>query len=288
MRVDLFSIGKFTVHSYGLLIAVGVVLAVIMAMRRAEKKDLSGEVALNMGIIAVIFGFLGAKILFVLESFEAFLEDPLSVLGSSGFVVYGGIIIGVVAIVLYCRIKRYSFFRYFDLLMPSVALGQAFGRLGCFCAGCCYGKETDLAWGVVFPEGSFAPAGGAAGSHAADLLRRRFRDHGHPAGIQQKSEESGRCGALYLLLYGIGRFSVEFLRQNEQGGFGSFTTAQLISFAAVAASVILFIRTAKAAMRRIIRKSFIPSGYKLLRILPDSRILILTVLKRGRGTLWRN
>ena len=162
MRVDLFSIGKFTVHSYGLLIAVGVVLAVIMAMRRAEKKDLSGEVALNMGIIAVIFGFLGAKILFVLESFEAFLEDPLSVLGSSGFVVYGGIIIGVVAIVLYCRIKRYSFFRYFDLLMP---------------------------------RGELCPGGGAAGSHAADLLRRRFRDHGHPAGIQQKSEESGRCGS---------------------------------------------------------------------------------------------
>ena len=110
MRVDLFSIGKFTVHSYGLLIAVGVVLAVIMAMRRAEKKDLSGEVALNMGIIAVIFGFLGAKILFVLESFEAFLEDPLSVLGSSGFVVYGGIIIGVVAIVFVLQDQTLQFF----------------------------------------------------------------------------------------------------------------------------------------------------------------------------------
>ena len=246
MRVDLFSIGKFTVHSYGLLIAVGVVLAVILAMRRAEKKDLSGEVALNMGIIAVIFGFLGAKILFVLESFEAFLEDPLSVLGSSGFVVYGGIIIGVVAIVLYCRIKRYSFFRYFDLLMPSVALGQAFGRLGCFCAGCCYGKETDLAWGVVFPEGSFAPAGvplvptqliSSAGDFAIMAILLVF---------SKKAKKVGDVGALYLLLYGIGRFSVEFLRQNEQGGFGPFTTAQLISFVAVAASVILFIRNRKS------------------------------------------
>ena len=159
MRVDLFSIGNFTIHSYGLLIAVGVILAVIMAMKRAGKKDLNSEVVLNMAIICVVFGFLGAKLLYVLENFRAFLEDPLSVIGSSGFVVYGGIFIGVAAIILYCRIKKYSFFRYFDLLMPSVALGQAFGRLGCFCAGCCYGRETDLAWGVVFPEGSFAPAG---------------------------------------------------------------------------------------------------------------------------------
>ena len=101
MRVDLFSIGNFTIHSYGLLIAVGVILAVIMAMKRAGKKDLNSEVVLNMAIICVVFGFLGAKLLYVLENFRAFLEDPLSVSGSSGFVVYGGIFIGVAAIILY-------------------------------------------------------------------------------------------------------------------------------------------------------------------------------------------
>ena len=245
MRVDLFSIGKFTVHSYGLLIAVGVILAVIMAMKRAGKKDLDSEIVLNMAIICVVFGFLGAKILFVLENFKAFLEDPLSVIGSSGFVVYGGIIIAVIAIILYCRIKGYSFFRYFDLLMPSVALGQAFGRLGCFCAGCCYGKETDLAWGIVFPEGSFAPAGvpliptqliSSAGDFAIMIILLLF---------SKKAKKVGDVGALYLLLYGIGRFLVEFLRQNEQGGFGIFTTAQWISLVFIAASVVLFIRNRK-------------------------------------------
>ena len=198
MRVDLFSIGNFTIHSYGLLIAVGVILAVIMAMKRAGKKDLNSEVVLNMAIICVVFGFLGAKLLYVLENFRAFLEDPLSVIGSSGFVVYGGIFIGVAAIILYCRIKKYSFFRYFDLLMPSVALGQAFGRLGCFCAGCCYGRETDLAWGVVFPEGSFAPAGvpliptqliSSAGDFAIMIILLLF---------SRKAKKLGDVGALYL------------------------------------------------------------------------------------------
>ena len=245
MRVDLFSIGKFTVHSYGLLIAVGVILAVILAMKRAGKKDLDSEVVLNMAIICVIFGFLGAKILYVFENFQAFLRDPLSVIGSSGFVVYGGIAIGVVAVILYCRIKNYSFFRYFDLLMPSVAMGQAFGRLGCFCAGCCYGKETDAFWGVVFPEGSFAPAGvpliptqliSSAGDFAIMIILLLF---------SKKAKKVGDVGALYLLLYGIGRFLVEFLRQNEQGGIGMFTTAQIMSFVFIAVSIILFVRNRK-------------------------------------------
>lgn len=245
MRVDLFSIGNFTIHSYGLLIAVGVILAVIMAMKRAGKKDLNSEVVLNMAIICVVFGFLGAKLLYVLENFRAFLEDPLSVIGSSGFVVYGGIFIGVAAIILYCRIKKYSFFRYFDLLMPSVALGQAFGRLGCFCAGCCYGRETDLAWGVVFPEGSFAPAGvpliptqliSSAGDFAIMIIL---------LFVQQKGEKSGRCGSALSAFIWDRPFSGGIPAADEQGGIGIFTTAQLMSFVFIAASVILFIRNRK-------------------------------------------
>ncbi len=140
MRVDLFSIGNFTIHTYGLMIAVGIILAVIIAMRRADKLGLVGEEALNLAIICVVIGFLGAKLLFVLENFRAFLENPLAVLGSSGFVVYGGIVIGILAVLIYCKaIKKISFFRYTDLLFPSVALAQAFGRIGCFFAGCCYG-----------------------------------------------------------------------------------------------------------------------------------------------------
>ena len=87
MKVDLFSIGKFTVHSYGVMIAIGVILCIVMGMKRAKGKGLRSETVLDLGILCVLTGFLGAKLLFVLISFREFLEDPLSVLGSSGFVV---------------------------------------------------------------------------------------------------------------------------------------------------------------------------------------------------------
>lgn len=242
MKVDLFSIGKFTVHSYGVMIAIGVILCIVMGMKRAKGKGLRSEAVLDLGILCVLTGFLGAKLLFVLISFREFLEDPLSVLGSSGFVVYGGIIVGVIAAFLYCHIKKISFFAYFDLLAPSVSIAQAFGRLGCFLAGCCYGKPTDSAFGIVFPEGSFAPAGvrliptqliSSAGDFAIMIILLLF---------SRKSEKTGDMGALYLLLYGIGRFLVEMLRTNEQGGFLGLTTAQLISIVFMIVSILLFVR----------------------------------------------
>ncbi len=243
MRVDLFSIGKFTVHSYGLLIAIGIILAVGVAMRRAPKKGLIPDEALNICLICVVMGFLGAKILFVLENFSRFLTDPLAVLGSSGFVVYGGLVLGILSVLIYCKlIKRISFLRYVDLIFPSLALAQAFGRLGCFFAGCCYGKATDAWWGVVFPEGSFAPAGEA-------LIPTQLISSGCDFLIflvlvlfSRKARKVGDVTALYLLLYGVGRFSIEFLRQNEQGGIGMLTTAQIFSIVFVVAGLAFLIR----------------------------------------------
>ncbi len=246
MKVDLFSVGRFTVHSYGLLIAIGIILAVIIAMKRAKRRGLVADEVLNIAIIIVICGFLGAKILFVLENFKQFLISPMSVIGSSGFVVYGGICIGLFCVFAYCRwIRKVSFLRYVDLVFPCVALGQAFGRLGCFMAGCCYGRETTAWWGVTFPEGSFAPAGvpliptqliSAAGDFVIFLVLLWFT---------KKAKKVGDVTALYLLLYGAGRFCVEFLRQNEQGGIGPLTTAQCFSICFIAAAGVLFMLNRK-------------------------------------------
>ncbi len=130
MKVDLFSIGRFTVHTYGVMIAIGVILCVLMGYYRAKRYEMKAESVLDLAILCVVMGFLGAKVFFVILSWKQFLADPLSVLGSSGFVVYGGIIFGVVSALIYCKIKDIRFFTYFDLLAPSVALAQAFGRLG--------------------------------------------------------------------------------------------------------------------------------------------------------------
>lgn len=229
MKIDLFSIGSFTVHGYGLMIAIGVLACVIMGTYRAKKKDMNPESVIDITIISVLLGFVGAKLLYVIVEFKTFLVDPFSVLGGEGFVVYGGIIAGVLAAMVYCRIKKLVFLEYFDLLAPSIAIAQGFGRIGCFLAGCCYGHVTDGPLGVMFPDNSLAPSGvkvlptqmfSAAGDFLIMAILLVFA---------RKSKHKGQVGAMYLLLYGVGRFMIEFLRGDERGGILGLSTSQFIS-----------------------------------------------------------
>ena len=156
MKIDLFSIGKFTIHGYGLMIAIGILCCVAMASYRAKKNGLDQEAIVDIGIYGVIGGFLGAKILYVIVEFKTFIKDPKTVLGSEGFVVYGGIIAGFLTAIVYCRIKKLYFLEYFDLAVASISMAQGFGRIGCFFAGCCGGAVTDAWYGIQFPASSLA------------------------------------------------------------------------------------------------------------------------------------
>ena len=132
MKTDLFSIGSLTVHGYGLMIGIGFILAMLLAEYRAKRLGLREEAIIDITIIAGVSGFLGAKLLYVIVEFDEFIKNPKAVLGSAGFVVYGGIIAGVLCCMLYCKVKKLNFMEYFDLVMPEIALAQGFGRIGCF------------------------------------------------------------------------------------------------------------------------------------------------------------
>ncbi len=247
MYNNLFSIGSLTIHSYGVMIAVGFAVAIVMSYFWAKAYGLKKEAIIDIALLAMIFGFLGAKLLYVIVEYQAFFVDPLRVLGSEGFVVYGGIIGGVLAAIVYCRRKKLSFMSYFDLAIPAVALAQGFGRIGCFLAGCCYGAESSFL-GVVFPEGSIAPAGvsllptqliSSAGDFLIALVLVLFA---------RKSKIKGNVGALYLLLYGIGRFGIEFFRNDVRGSVGALSTSQFISIGFVLGAVVLFVINAKRAV----------------------------------------
>lgn len=259
MYNDILHIGNFVVHGYGLMIGIGFLLAIVMGTVRAKRLGMEDEAVIDIAILAGICGFAGAKLLFVIVEFPAFIKDPLSVLGSSGFVVYGGIIAGVVSAWIYCKVKKINFLQYFDLIMPEVALAQGFGRLGCFLAGCCYGKETHSHFGVIFPAGSQAPAGvaliptqllSAAGDFLIVLLLLWFS---HKAFVQLSNTDeetktqkkvtfvTGDIGCLYLCLYGMGRFLIEFLRGDLRGAVGILSTSQFISVFIVALGATLCI-----------------------------------------------
>lgn len=229
MHNEIFTIGKITIHGYGLMIGIGFLVAVLVGMYRAKKKGMNQEAILDIAIYCILAGFLGGKLLYIIVEWKRFMEAPLSVLGSSGFVVYGGIITGVLAGYIYTRIKKLSFMKYFDLVMPEIAIAQGFGRIGCFLAGCCYGMQTDSWLGVVFPEGSLAPSGVkllptqlfmSAGDFLIALLLILY---------SRKNKVDGNVGAGYLVLYGIGRFGIEFLRNDARGSVGVLSTSQFIS-----------------------------------------------------------
>ncbi len=248
MKTDLFHIGKFVVHGYGLMIGIGFVLALLVGEYRAKKLGLKEEALIDIAIIAGVAGFLGAKLLYIIVSFKDFIKNPMDVLGSSGFVVYGGLIAGILCNLLYMRIKKLSFLEYFDLVMPEIALAQGFGRIGCFLAGCCYGRQTDAVWGVVFPVDSLAPSGvklipTQLISSGADFLNMALlmiiaAKFSYTAVMKRKADgvestgkhmAAGDIGFLYCITYGLGRFAIEFLRDDYRGAVGIFSTSQFIS-----------------------------------------------------------
>ena len=159
MYNDLFSIGGLTVHGYGLSIGIGIAAALLLIWRRAEERKFDVQSVNTLILLILAAGFAGAKLFFVFAHWSEFCADPLGTLGSEGFVVYGGIVCGLGAAYLYCRKRSLPFLRWVDCFIPCAALAQGFGRIGCFLAGCCFGKPTESFLGVTFPAGSMAPAG---------------------------------------------------------------------------------------------------------------------------------
>ncbi len=243
MYNDLFSIGPVTIHSYGLFTAIGLLTCLWLACTRAKKLGLNPDIPYGILFCGVIFGYICSKLTFVLVEVDQFIEDPKMFLSQSGFVVIGGLAGGVLAAYVYCRFKKERFIDYFDLCAPSIAIAQGFGRIGCFLAGCCYGRETTSFIGVRFPVGSFAP-------HDANLIPTQlisaalnFVNMAFLLWLAKKTRKKGAIAATYMITYSIGRFLIEFLRDDDRGVIGFLSTSQFFSVLILIAGVI-FLRWA--------------------------------------------
>lgn len=252
MKNELLTIGPVTVYGYGLMIAIGVIAAYLTGEYRAKKHGLEPEHVFNYVIWCVLGGFLGSKILFFITDIRNIIANPRSILSlADGWVVYGGIIGGIFSAMLYSKIKKLKFTAYFDLLIPSVALAQGFGRIGCFLAGCCYGCETDSPIGITFHNSSYAPNG-------VSLLPTQLISSGLDflhflvlIWFAKRKKADGQVGAMYLILYSIGRFVLEFYRGDlNRGSVGSLSTSQFISIFTVIAGIALFFFTGRKASQQ--------------------------------------
>ncbi len=243
MKEILFEIGPFKIYGYGLMIAIGVIAAFAVAMYREKKWKIGDDKVFDLGIWSLIGGMIGAKLLFWITELPSLIENPAKIWStmSTGFVVYGGLIGGILAGYLFCRVKKLAFLKYFDLVMPSIALAQAFGRVGCFLAGCCYGREAHAGWGIIFHESAYAPNGVSLIPTQLISSGLNFLNFLALILIARRTKKNGQVGALYLVFYSIGRFVLEFFRGDPRGNVGALSTSQFIAIFMLIAGIVIFI-----------------------------------------------
>jgi phosphatidylglycerol:prolipoprotein diacylglycerol transferase len=150
----LFSIGPFTLHTYGIFVATGIVAGVLVTIRIGRSRGIMPQNILDMSFIIIFSGIIGSRLLYILMNLSYYGSNPLDMpkLWQGGLVFSGGLLAGLIALIWHARQKDYNLLLLGDIWSPGVAIGQGIGRIGCFMAGCCYGKPTTVAWGVIFTD----------------------------------------------------------------------------------------------------------------------------------------
>jgi phosphatidylglycerol:prolipoprotein diacylglycerol transferase len=154
MYPRLLELGPATIYTYGVLLAAAYLLGLKYAMVRAKVRGLDQTRVLDLGIYIIVSALIGAKLLLLITDFRTFTSNPRELLSlvRSGGVFYGGLILAVVVALWYIRRIGLPLWTTCDVFAPGIALGHVVGRMGCFFAGCCWGKPTSLPWGITFTD----------------------------------------------------------------------------------------------------------------------------------------
>lgn len=152
MHPDLFSIGPFTLHTYGLFVALGFIAGILVAIRLGKTVGFMSNAVMDMGFIIILSGLIGSRLVYILVDYSHYVEHPLDIfkIWEGGLVFSGGLVAVIIVMIFYAKYYKVNIWTISDMWAPAAAIGQAIGRIGCFFAGCCYGKPTDVPWGVVF------------------------------------------------------------------------------------------------------------------------------------------
>ncbi len=238
----IFEFGPITLHSFGLMMGIAFIVANYFFSREIQRRGMPEELSSTVTLIALIGGVVGAKLFSLLENWNTFTEDPLKeIFSTSGLTFYGGLLVAIAAIYMYLRRKRVRFLRVADAAAASLIIAYGIGRLGCQLAGDGdYGIPSDLPWAMTYPEGTVPTL--SAGPRANESLVAKFEQMYpgrqvpadipvHPApvyealaslaifgylwSIRKKPMPTGKLFAIYLVLAGIERLLVEFIRLND-------------------------------------------------------------------------
>jgi len=265
--------GGWGVPSYGTMLGLGFVVGYFVAKRHARDEGMKVEILADLWVFSILGGIIGARL------WSAFITgDPLWSIfvfwkagGIRGLVFYGGFIGAVLTTVVYLRWRKEPLLRSYDAITPSMALGLAFGRVGCLLAGCCWGRECNLPWAVRFPgkiieqsDGYYAMGSPAFKEHFAAgrlPMDATWSNPVHPAQVYgiiaalcvfailqwfyKRKKHDGEILWVFLALYGIARFILEHFRANVESNspksIHGISPAQLASIIAVVTGLCLFV-----------------------------------------------
>ena len=255
-NLNLGRLGTFTVGTYGLFYALGFLLALRLAVSLARREGIDSARIVDLGIVALLAGFIGAKLtLYVLDA-RYYLAHPMEILKNlrSAGVFYGGFALAAAAGYVYVRRFRLPVGKVADLVAPPLSLGQAIGRIGCLMAGCCYGRSCTLPWAVTFSDpAAFQLTGVPLGVplHPTQVYHALadFLVLGITLWLWKRRRFDGQVFWVYVLLYGILRFVVEIFRGDEARGVffgGTVSTAQIIAVPAALVALLMLYRLGRA------------------------------------------
>ncbi|MDR1511621.1 MAG: prolipoprotein diacylglyceryl transferase [Endomicrobium sp.] len=237
MHPILLDLGNFKIYTYGVFVALAFVTAVSYlsySMKKLKERLVSPDELYSMLTYIIVFSLIGARLFFVLINLRDFVLYPLDIfkIWNGGLVYYGGFIGAVVFMLMYVKRKKIILYNLGDFFAPALALGHAIGRIGCFFSGCCYGKVSNLPWAVMFTD-----------KHSLAVKGVRL----HPTQLYESianfilfiflyfysgknSKIPGISLAIYLVIYAISRFVIEFFRDDYRGNhYLGFSISQIIS-----------------------------------------------------------
>ena len=240
---------------YGLMIAIGYLLALLYIFRKNKNIGIDKKNLEDLMFYILLLGILGGKLFYILTywgDFGSTLSAKISYIFKSfqyGFVFYGGFLMSLAVFFFFTWKKKMPRAAALDLIAPALALAHSLGRMGCFFAGCCYGRPTDSVFGVIFdnPQGEVPAALRGIPLHPVQLYEAfgnlvLFAVLNQILSKEIKTKKlRGRVFCAYALLYGILRFTLEFFRGDDRGsGLLSLSPAQTISVI-IAASAVVFL-----------------------------------------------
>ncbi len=245
MYPELIRIGSFPVHTYGVFLALAFLCAILFTVKLAARDGLPKEKIYDLCLWMLLASLIGSKILMLFTEPE-YRQNPLALISldflRSGGVFYGGLLGAVVVGYLLMRRYRLPWWKTADACAPGIALGNFFGRQGCFAAGCCWGEPTSLPWGVKFSELGHEITGVPIHAHL------------HPTQLYESfamllvfflllwlhknRRFEGQVILVYALLYSVIRFLIEFVRDDPRGDILGLTTLTGLSTSQIISIII--------------------------------------------------